>query len=67
MRNDVNVNIVTISFKEVKASSTAMRPYVPLTVFSSFKLDTCRFYLLLFTTIEYAFGVMLASRKSIST
>ena len=63
MRNDVNVNIVTISFKEVKASSTAMRPYVPLVVFSRFKL----FCLLLFTIIGYAFVVMLASRKSIST
>ena len=52
MRSDVNVNIVTFPFKGAEASLTAMRPYIPLIVFASFKLDICMFCLLLFTSLE---------------
>ena len=48
MRNDVNVSIVTTPFKEIEASLTAMRPYIPLIVFSSFKLDICKMALLVY-------------------
>lgn len=70
MRNDVNVSIVTTPFKEIEASLTAMRPFIPLIVFSSFKLDICsRFplFIVIHTFRIKAFGVIFITRNSIST